>query len=81
MTLVARLLAALKTLAAAAKILWTVRKALPRPVRIMIYAGIAIEATPLPDLGVGELILATMLTVLLIRHRPLLRVCRHAARF
>lgn len=69
-----------RTAVRAAKYLWTVRAALPRYLRVMIAVAVPFTALPgVPDLGIDEALYVAVGTILLLRHRPLLRVCWRAA--
>lgn len=58
-----------------AKFLWVVRTALPKWVTVFLAVGLL----PIPG-PVDEVALVVALAVLVIRHRPLVRVCWEAAK-
>ena len=65
----------LRTAMLAARMLWTVRKALP----VWLAALLAVGCVQIPFLPTDELALAAALLILWFRYRPLLRVCWRAA--
>jgi len=66
----------LRRVVRASKFLFTVRAALPKYIAILIALGLL----PIPG-PVDELALVAALAVLVLRHRPLLRVCWSEARW
>jgi hypothetical protein len=69
-----RLAKKLRTMASASRYLVTVRGALPRYLVVLVLIGLL----PIPG-PVDEGVLLVAMTILWLRHRPLLRVCWAAA--